>query len=82
MSLQLLNCQKKKKYKLSGHFWLKTPPKKKNDTVSMDNFCPKLQFKKYDELLDYFSNNQQVSYNDWVPFLVTTKVKLVLPSHV
>ena len=48
----------------------------------MDNFCPKLQFKKYDELLDYFSNNQQVSYNDWVPFLVTTKVKLVLPSHV
>ena len=25
----------------------------------MDNFCPKLQFKKYDELLDYFRNNQQ-----------------------
>ena len=60
MSLQLLNCKKKKNtnfFDISG--WKHTQKKKKNATVGMDNFCPKLQFKKYDELLDYFRNNQQ-----------------------
>ena len=60
MSLQLLNCQKKKKIQTFLTFPVEnTPKKKKNATVGMDNFCPKLQFKKYDELLDYFRNNQQ-----------------------
>ena len=60
MSLQLLNCQKKKIQTFLTFLVENTPKKKKkNATVGMDNFCPKLQFKKYDELLDYFRNNQQ-----------------------
>ena len=56
----IIELSKKKNtnfFDISG--WKHTQKKKKNATVGMDNFCPKLQFKKYDELLDYFRNNQQ-----------------------
>ena len=56
----IIELSKKKKIQTFLTFLVEnTPKKKKNATVGMDNFCPKLQFKKYDELLDYFRNNQQ-----------------------